>query len=121
MEKLSLEEAARNMRYRFLMEKARHFRAQAVAVGHTADDQVETVLMHFIRGAGLTGLRGMSYRTLLPTFDSEIPIVRPLLDTWREETVIYCAAHGLPSAFRPEQRIARFLPQPFAQPVDPHS
>ena len=97
IEKLSLEEAARNMRYRFLMEQARHFRAQAVAVGHTADDQVETVLMHFIRGAGLTGLRGMGYRTLLPTFDSEIPVVRPLLDTWREETVIYCAARG----FRP--------------------
>src|SRR5512134_2541191 len=96
-EKLSIEEAARNMRYFFLMEQARRFKAQAVAVGHTADDQVETVLMHFIRGAGLAGLKGMSYRTILPMFDPEIPIVRPLLDTWREETVVYCAANG----FRP--------------------
>jgi tRNA(Ile)-lysidine synthase len=96
-EKLSIEEAARNMRYRFLMQQVRRFKAQAVAVGHTADDQVETVLMHFIRGAGLAGLKGMSYRTIIQMFDPEIPIVRPLLGTWREETVVYCAANG----FRP--------------------
>ncbi|HUI89137.1 MAG TPA: tRNA lysidine(34) synthetase TilS [Anaerolineales bacterium] len=92
---LSIEEAARNLRYRFLFTQARRLKAQAVAVGHTADDQVETVLMHMIRGTGLAGLKGMSYRTILPTFDAEIPIVRPLLDVWREETVAYCAAHGL--------------------------
>lgn len=95
--KLSIEEAARNMRYLFLMEQAHRFQAQAVAVGHTADDQVETVLMHFIRGAGLAGLKGMSYRTILHMFDPEIPVVRPLLDMWREETVVYCASNG----FRP--------------------
>lgn len=96
-EKLSIEEAARNMRYRFLMAQARRFKAQAVAVGHTADDQVETVLMHFIRGAALAGLKGMTYRTTLPLFDPEIPVIRPLLDVWHEETIVYCAAHG----FRP--------------------
>ena len=96
-EKLSIEEAARNRRYLFLMEQAHRFNAQAVAVGHTADDQVETVLMHFIRGAGLAGLKGMSYRTIIQMFDPEIPIVRPLLDMWREETVVYCASNG----FRP--------------------
>jgi tRNA(Ile)-lysidine synthase len=94
-EKLSIEEAARDLRYRFLFAQARRYEAQAVAVGHTADDQVETVLMHFIRGAGLAGLRGMSYRTFLPTFDATIPLVRPLLDVWREETIVYCASHGL--------------------------
>jgi tRNA(Ile)-lysidine synthase len=96
-EKLSIEEAARTMRYRFLMAQAHRFKAQAVAVGHTADDQVETVLMHFIRGAGLAGLKGMHYRTVIQMFDPQIPIVRPLLDTWREETIVYCAANG----FRP--------------------
>jgi tRNA(Ile)-lysidine synthase len=95
--RLSIEEAARILRYRFLMEQARQFHAQAVAVGHTADDQVETVLMHFIRGAGLSGLKGMNYRTIIQMFDPQIPIVRPLLDMWREETVVYCATHG----FRP--------------------
>lgn len=96
-ERLSIEEAARIMRYRFLMGQAKRFRAQAVAVGHTADDQVETVLMHFIRGAGLAGLKGMSHRTIVHVFDPKIPIIRPLLDVWREETVVYCAANG----FRP--------------------
>lgn len=94
-ESLSIEEAARTLRYRFLFAQARKRQAQAVAVGHTADDQVETVLMHFIRGAGLSGLKGMGYRTVIPAFDAVIPLVRPLLDVWREETVVYCAAHGL--------------------------
>lgn len=96
-EKMSIEEAARILRYRFLMQQARRFNAQAVAVGHTADDQVETVLMHFIRGAGLSGLKGMTHRTILKTFDPGIPVIRPLLDVWREETIVYCASHG----FRP--------------------
>lgn len=92
---MSLEEGARHLRYNFLFTLARRSSAQAIAVGHTADDQVETVLMHFLRGAGLTGLKGMSHRTLLPAFDASLPIVRPLLDIWREETVVFCAANGL--------------------------
>jgi tRNA(Ile)-lysidine synthase len=94
-ESLSLEEAARNLRYRFLFKLARERNAQAVAVGHTADDQVETILMHFIRGSALNGLKGMSYRSIIKIFDPQIPIVRPLLNMWREETVVYCAANGL--------------------------
>ncbi len=94
-EKLSLEEAARNLRYRFLFNLARQHNAQAVAVGHTADDQVETILMHFLRGSALSGLKGMSYRSIIKIFDSEIPLVRPLLDMWREETVVYCAVNGM--------------------------
>jgi tRNA(Ile)-lysidine synthase len=94
-EKLSLEEAARNLRYRFMFKLARQRNAQAIAVGHTADDQVETILMHFLRGSALTGLKGMSFRSLIKTFDPEIPIVRPLLKMWREETVVYCAVNGL--------------------------
>ncbi len=94
-EKLSLEEAARNLRYRFLFKLARERGAQAVAVGHTADDQVETILMHFVRGSALNGLKGMSYRSIIKTFDPQIPVVRPLLNMWREETVVYCAANGL--------------------------
>lgn len=92
---LSLEEAARMLRYRFLFAAAHKVEAQAVAVGHTADDQVETVLMHFLRGAGLSGLKGMEYRALLPVFDVDIPIVRPLLSLWRSDTETYCRVHGL--------------------------
>jgi tRNA(Ile)-lysidine synthase len=107
--KLSIEEAARIMRYRFLMEQAHRFKAQAVAVGHTADDQVETVLMHFIRGAGLDGLKGMGYRTVIKMFDPDIPVVRPLLDAWREETVVYCAANGFRPRHDPSNASLDFL------------
>jgi len=92
---LSIEAAARELRYTFLFEQARRQLAQAVAVGHTADDQAETVLMHLIRGAGMSGLRGMSYLSMLHQFDAAIPLVRPLLGTWRSETVEYCCSKSL--------------------------
>jgi tRNA(Ile)-lysidine synthase len=106
---MSIEEAARHLRYRFLFALARKHSAQAVAVAHTADDQVETILMHFLRGAGLTGLKGMTYRTILPSFDAEIPIVRPLLDVWREEVVVYCAANGLRPSYDSSNDSLNFL------------
>jgi tRNA(Ile)-lysidine synthase len=93
-EHLSLEEAARTVRYRFLFSAAKSVGAQAVAVAHHADDQVETVLMHFLRGAALSGLSGMAYRTLMPVWDDEIPLVRPLLDLWREDIEAYIAGVG---------------------------
>ncbi|MCX6037918.1 MAG: tRNA lysidine(34) synthetase TilS [Chloroflexi bacterium] len=93
--KLSLEESARTLRYRFLFAQARAHRAGVVAVGHTADDQVETILMHFLRGAGLAGLKGMAGCTFLTEFDREIPLVRPILHLWRHETEAYCREHNL--------------------------
>ena len=92
--KQSIETAARELRYQFLFEQAHEQGAQAVAVGHTADDQVETVLMHFLRGAGMNGLKGMPFRTLLREYDAEIPLIRPLLDLWRSDTVAFCESHG---------------------------
>lgn len=106
---MSIEEAARDLRYRFLFAQAHQLMAQAVAVGHTADDQVETVLMHLIRGTGLTGLKGMQYRTFLPSFGTEIPLLRPLLDVWREETRVYCTANGLHPHFDPSNDSFNFL------------
>ena len=94
-QKLSMEESARTLRYRFLFAQARAAGASAVAVGHTADDQVETILMHFLRGAGLAGLKGMRGQTLLPEFDPTIALVRPILHLWRHETETYCREHAL--------------------------
>jgi tRNA(Ile)-lysidine synthase len=91
----SLEESARHARYQFLFDCARGHTAQAVAVAHHADDQVETVLMHLLRGAGLSGLSGMAYRRVLPIWDDEIPLVRPLLGHWRAEIDAFVAEHYL--------------------------
>jgi tRNA(Ile)-lysidine synthase len=98
-EHLSLEEAARNARYQFLFLQARQAGAQAVAVGHTADDQVETILMHLLRGAGLSGLKGMLYRTLPTAWSREIPLVRPLLGVWRAEILEYVLGRGYEPVF----------------------
>ncbi len=65
---LSLEEAARQVRYRFLADVAADVCADAIAVGHNADDQAETVLMHFLRGSGVAGLRGMLPKASLGEF-----------------------------------------------------
>ncbi|MBM3144419.1 MAG: tRNA lysidine(34) synthetase TilS [Chloroflexi bacterium] len=96
---LSLEEAARTVRYRFLFRQAGVYGAQAVAVGHNADDQVETVLMHFLRGAGLTGLEGMAAISLPNPWSDTIPLARPLLSVWREEILEYCQQRGLKPLF----------------------
>lgn len=92
---LSVEEAARVLRYRFLFRQAEAAGAQAVAVAHTANDQVETVLMHLLRGAGLSGLSGMPVYSLPNPWSQSIPLVRPLLSTWREEVLRYNRDQGL--------------------------
>ena len=89
---LSLEAAAREVRYRFLARVAAQQRADAVAVGHTADDQAETVLMHIVRGTGLTGLRGMERLARRSLRGNDMVLVRPLLQASREETESYCRA-----------------------------
>jgi len=100
--KLSLEEAARNLRYQFLAEVAQQVNAQSVAVAHTQNDQAETVLMHFLRGSGLSGLKGMMPKTIFGDLRikefSKLPIlhlVRPLLAASRAEVEAYCAERGL--------------------------
>lgn len=94
----SFEEAAREVRYRFLTNLAHTINADAIALGHTADDQAETILMHLIRGAGLPGLRGM--QELTPWRDSPkgrtAILYRPLLEATRHETRTYCLELNIP-------------------------
>jgi tRNA(Ile)-lysidine synthase len=91
----TIEEAARAARYQFLFDAAAESDAQAVVVGHSADDQVETLLMHLMRGSGLNGLGGMPYRWLPNIWHADIALVRPLLGIWREEILDYCRQKGL--------------------------
>ncbi len=103
---LSLEHAAREVRYRFLFRVAREVQAQAVAVAHTLDDQAETVLLHLIRGSGLTGLQGMKPQTRI--WDAHIPLVRPLLGVTREQVLAYCRFHRLAFRIDPSNMDLRF-------------
>ena len=85
------EETARRARYRFLAQLAEELHADAVAVGHTADDQAETVLLHLVRGTGLAGLAGMQTLSTLPVDGLKVRLFRPLLEIPRADTQGYCA------------------------------
>lgn len=107
--KQSVEESARHLRYECLFTQASINHAQAIAVAHQADDQVETVMMHILRGSGLGGIRGMSFRSYLPTYSRSIPVVRPLLGLWREEIERYCEENDLHPCIDQTNRDPRFF------------
>ena len=91
----SLEAAARAVRYRFLGEVAERFGADAVALGHTANDQAETVLMRVLRGTGLRGLGGIPRRRRLSREQPDVIVVRPILSLSRDEVTAYVRDKGL--------------------------
>jgi tRNA(Ile)-lysidine synthase len=111
MSRTSLEEAAREVRYRFLEGLARQIGAKRVAVGHTRDDQVETTLMHLLRGSGIQGLRGLKAAAPIPygPRDDGIWVIRPLLEVTRLETGAYCTAHNLHPRTDTSNEQVRFL------------
>jgi tRNA(Ile)-lysidine synthase len=85
------EAAARDARYEALVVAAHRLDASTVLIGHTRDDQAETVLLALARGAGPRGLAGMPPRRAV----SGVILLRPLLDVSREQTRQACAALGL--------------------------
>lgn len=94
-EKLSIEDAARRLRYQFLLRSALSLGANKVAVGHSADDQAETVLMRLIRGSGPRGLAGIPPVRRLGGAGGP-QIIRPLIDVWRADIIHYLRTHKLP-------------------------
>jgi tRNA(Ile)-lysidine synthase len=97
----SLQDRARTARHGALRAEASRVGVAVIALGHTADDQAETVLMRALTGASPAGLPAMAER--------ERRLVRPLLRVWREATLAYCAALGLETIDDPSNRDPRFL------------
>ena len=87
-ETASLEERARDLRYRFLKEVKDQFSAQKIALGHNLNDQAETVLMRLLRGSGPSGLSGIP-----PVRDTHI--IRPLIEVTRSQIESYLSNSGL--------------------------
>jgi len=83
------EKKARDIRYRFLKDLSEKVGAEAIALAHTADDQVETILMRVFEGAGIGGLKGIPRGT-------RDGIVRPILDVWKEEILEYLNKRKIP-------------------------
>ena len=106
----SFEAAARELRYRFLGRVVDSVGAWAVALGHNADDQAETVLMHLIRGSGLDGLRGMDAISTWLSSDvqQQVNLFRPLLSVTKEQLRSYCEEQGITYREDPANRDMRF-------------
>ncbi len=84
----SKQQGARQVRYQELQRILDHTGFSKAALGHTADDQSETILMRLLRGTGLTGLTG------IPTMRG--PFVRPLLAVWKQQILVYCEEYAVP-------------------------
>lgn len=86
------EAAARRARYRALVEIAARHSAPIIVTGHTADDQLETLIMRLSRGCGPRGLGGIAPRRALTP---ELCLVRPMLEVTRAETERLCTDTGV--------------------------
>jgi tRNA(Ile)-lysidine synthase len=91
----SLEDQLRRLRYDFLFDACKKFQAKKLALGHTRDDQAETVLMRILRGSGLYGLSAILPRRT----QDRIEIVRPLIEISRREVLGYLKKNRLPYRF----------------------
>ena len=95
-EGISIEMAARTLRYRWFGQLCREEGYEAVAVAHNANDNAETLLLNLLRGTGLKGILGMQERGFLPVKEyGDIPLLRPLLGTSREEITAFMKGEGL--------------------------
>ncbi len=94
-QRISLEEAGREVRYTFLAQVAKSIGTNQVAVGHTSDDHIETILMHLIRGTGTRGLRGLQPSSRWQSSGNSLTIIRPILLLSRQGTADYCHHHQL--------------------------
>ena len=115
--KLSIEDAGRQARYTLFKRIADTHNIKLILVGHNADDQVETMLMNFVRGAGISGLSGMSpITTIVPSMltiatyeHSDIFIGRPLLSVPRQDIREYCIDNNLSPIQDPTNNNKRYL------------
>jgi tRNA(Ile)-lysidine synthase len=130
-QKRSIETAAREARYKFFAETARHRKCRTIFLGHHADDLVETFLINLFRGTGTAGLSGMREVSARRIDDVDLAIVRPLLGVWRREIDSYVSDHRIkfredasnknlnPLRNRVRHRIIPYLEKVFGRNIRP--
>ena len=94
-QKISIETAAREARYKFFAKTARRRKCKTIFLGHHADDVVETFLINLFRGAGTAGLSGMREISTRRIDNVDLTIVRPFLGVWRKEIDVYVREHRI--------------------------
>ena len=93
---ISIEMAARRLRYHWFGQLCREHGYKAVAVAHNANDNAETLILNLLRGTGLKGITGMKAEGVIPDPDfGDIPLLRPLLEMTREEIEDFAREQGL--------------------------
>lgn len=103
----NLQERAREARHTALAAAAEQEKATHVALGHTADDRAETVIIRLLRGTGPKGLAAMP--AAAPAFVGDVPLVRPLIAARRRDVMAHLRRHGVPWAMDPSNFDNRFL------------
>lgn len=93
---VSIEMAARELRYSWFAELCRIHGYTALSVAHNANDNAETLFLNLLRGTGVTGLAGMSQVDVLPSSGPEVCMIRPLLQFTREQIEGYAFAEKIP-------------------------
>ena len=94
-QKISVEAAARDARYKFFAQMAKARNARTIFLGHHADDLVETFFINLFRGSGMTGLGAMREVSKRRVDGIDLTIVRPFLGIWRSEVDEYISAQRL--------------------------
>ena len=94
-QKISIEAAGREARYKFFAEVAKRRPCRTIFLAHHADDLVETFLINLFRGSGTTGLGAMREISKRRVDDVDLTVVRPFLGLWRSEIDEYIAAQQL--------------------------
>lgn len=87
-QKISVEEAGRNVRYEFFNEVLEKTGSTKIAIAHNCNDKAETVIMNILRGSGISGLKGIEAKR-------DNKYIRPLIECSREEIENYCKEHNL--------------------------
>ena len=96
---VSIEMAARELRYRWFVKLCRTRGYKALCVAHNANDNAETLFLNLVRGTGLRGLSGMSSESAVPYSDdggAEVRLLRPLLSFTRTQIEGYVRRHSIP-------------------------
>ncbi|MCQ2134442.1 MAG: tRNA lysidine(34) synthetase TilS [Bacteroidales bacterium] len=93
---VSIEMAARELRYGWFDSLCRERGYAAVAVAHNANDNAETMVLNMLRGSGIKGMSGMKLMSMVPVPGASVPLCRPLLEFSRKEIEEYVAAHEVP-------------------------
>jgi tRNA(Ile)-lysidine synthase len=95
VQNISIEEAARKSRHAFMHSTNLKHETVAAAMGHTLDDQAESILMHIMRGSGINGLKGMNLISKRVIDNMPVTIFRPLLNFLKSDIEKYCKENDI--------------------------